>query len=159
MADSDVGSGLVAGAAAVDLSGQTGIPLDSLDPALWGRAQHLRDALRESCAMLPRPTGWHILVQQYIRPDRVGGILLPEVSKREDQWQGRVGVVLAVGEDAYCDEAKYPAGAWCRPGDWVMWPSYEQASTRFRYGKAVLALLPDERVILTGIDPELVTGG
>lgn len=121
------------------------------------RAPHLIEHL--AGLELPEPTGWHVLVLQYVRPEKVGSLFLAEQTRREDEYQGRVGLVLALGPDAYADGAKFQNGAWCKPGDWIVWPPMEQAATRFRYGKAVLALLNDDRVLLTGVDPVMATTG
>ena len=103
---------------------------------------------------LPSPTGWHILVLQYVRPDRVGSIIMADKTRDEDKYQGRVGIVLDLGPDAYTDEDKFPTGAWCQPGDWIMWPAVEGAARRFAYGKdAVLALVNDDSVLAVGVDP------
>jgi hypothetical protein len=104
---------------------------------------------------LPHPTGFHLLVLQFVRPAKVGSIIMAETSKKEDVWQGRCGVVLRFGPDAYRDETKFPAGAWCEVGDWVIWPPIESAAARLAYGDAVLALIPDDRVLVTGADPFL----
>ena len=108
-------------------------------------------------ATLPTPTGWHVMVLQYIRPEgtkTAGGIILAAQTLKEDEYQGRVGLVLAVGPDAYADTARYPGGAWVKPGDWVAWPKLSEASSRIAWGPATLAILQDERVILTGVDPD-----
>lgn len=131
--------------------------IEDIDPAALARAGHLVEDLRG--VDLPAPTGWHVLVLQYIRPEKVGSLFLADVTRREDEYQGRTGLVLALGPDCYADQTKYPAGAWCKPGDWILWPPLAQAATRFRYGKAVLALINDDSVLLTGVDPALSTTG
>lgn len=110
---------------------------------------------------LPNPTGWHLLVLQYVRPKKsAGGIIFADQTKQEDVYQGRTGVVLAIGPDAYKGE-KFTSGAWCEVGDLVLWPPVEAAAARFSYGKDVtLAILADDRVLATGIDPfRAVTSG
>lgn len=43
-----------------------------------------------------------VLVATYVKPRKTaGGILLPEKSIDEDRWQGKVGLVLKLGEDAF----------------------------------------------------------
>lgn len=116
-------------------------------------AEHLLANIRG--VRLPRPTGFHVLVMQFIRPEKVGSIIMAAVSQREDEWQGRTGIVLRFGPDAYRDRAKFPAGAWCEVGDWVVWPPVESAAARMKYGNAVLAMIPDDRVLVTNVDPVL----
>jgi len=35
----------------------------------------------------------------------------------------------------------------------VVWPALESASQRQRYGGVLVAFLPDDRVLATGVDP------
>lgn len=133
-----------------------------LDAAALAPFQHLLDRMKGTD--VPEPTGYHVLVMQYVRPDTIktgSGFTLHVAGKtqREDEYQGRVGLVLAVGPDAYKDTVKFPGGAWCAPGDTVLWPPVESAATRFKYGgkageQTVLALLPDDRILARGVQPE-----
>lgn len=131
--------------------------LSDLPAGTLDKVTHLADALGDG--ELPDPAGWHLLVLQYVRPTEVvtpSGfkLLMPDQTKKEDIYQGRVGVVLAKGPEAYADKAKYPKGGWCQVGDWIMWPPVEAAVSRFAYGKgATLVLIADDRVIATGVDP------
>ncbi len=46
---------------------------------------------------LPFPTGWHLLVMQYIRPEKVGSLYVAAQTMSEDEYQGRVGLVPRPG--------------------------------------------------------------
>ena len=124
----------------------------SLSAEALAKASHLVDKL--AGIELPAPTGWHVLVLQYVREDRSkGGIIFADKTKQEDVYQGRVGLVLAVGPDAYRGD-RFPGGAWCKAGDWIMWPAVEAAARRFAYGEGItLALVTDDSVLATGLDP------
>lgn len=106
-------------------------------------------------AVLPIPTGYRVLVLQYIRPETSrGGIIYADQTKAEDQWQGRVGLVLAVGPDAWRDPDRYPGGPWAKVGDVVLWPKLDNASTRMTFlGGCILALLNDDSVCARDVDP------
>ena len=62
-----------------------------------------------------------VLVGIYIRPEKTaGGIIRPTSNKQEDVWQGKVGLVLKHGPDAFTDPdtgQKYTqrteVGDWC----------------------------------------------
>lgn len=46
--------------------------------------------------------GSSVLVATYIKPRKTaGGIILTEKAVDEDRWQGKVGLVLKMGEDAF----------------------------------------------------------
>jgi hypothetical protein len=107
---------------------------------------------------LPVPSGWHVLVLQYVRPDKVGSIILSEKTLQEDHWQNRMGLVLQVGPDAWADRARYPSGAWAKPGDSVMWRKLDNAATRFTVNGCTLCFVNDDAVIAAGVDPLLAVG-
>jgi len=62
-----------------------------------------------------------ILVAIYIRPEKtVGGILLPNQTRDEDKWQGKMGLVLKKGPSAFVDESQnWFNGIDVAVGDWV----------------------------------------
>lgn len=114
-------------------------------------------------AELPEPTGWNVLCLQYVRGDTMqtpGGMTLhlPNQTRKEDQYQGRCGIVVALGQDAYKDEAKYPRGPWVQFGDIVAWPALENASGRYSFAGGTLAVVPDDRLTLKGVDLARMTG-
>ena len=63
-----------------------------------------------------------ILVAVYIRPEKtIGGIIIPDENRNEDKTQGKVGLVLKKGPDAFNDES----GQWFKDvkvknNDWVI---------------------------------------
>jgi co-chaperonin GroES (HSP10) len=135
------------------------LKLSDLPAATLEKASHLVAKIGD--AELPDPTGWHVLILQYVREERSkGGIIFADKTLKEDVYQGRCGVVLAVGPAAYSDKAKFGLEPWCKPGDWVMWPPVEAAAARTAYGEGItLAFIADDRVLATGVDPVIATGG
>lgn len=63
-----------------------------------------------------------VLVGIYIRPEKTaGGIIRPTVNKQEDVWQGKVGLVLKWGPDAFTDpETGEPYAQRAEVGDWCV---------------------------------------
>ncbi len=60
-----------------------------------------------------------ILVGVYLRPEKTqSGILLPDQIRKEDEYQGKVGMVLKMGPLAFKDEQF--EGARVDVGDWIM---------------------------------------
>jgi co-chaperonin GroES (HSP10) len=48
--------------------------------------------------------GDRVLVGIYMRPEKTrGGIIRPDANKEEDVWQGKVGLVLKLGPNAFID--------------------------------------------------------
>lgn len=138
--------------------------LSDLPAGVLAKFEHLLEGVPPD-AEFPEPTGWHVMVLQYIRPEGKrlsgGGVLyFADKTKEEDKYQGRAGLVLALGPDAYADRVKYPGGPWVQPGDLVLWPALETAAQRQTYHGLVLSFLPDDRLVARRVDPEVaVVGG
>lgn len=63
-----------------------------------------------------------ILVGIYMRGDKVGNIYLPDQTRDEDRWQGKVGLVLKKGPLAFVsDGAADFKGQDVNDGDWVIY--------------------------------------
>lgn len=71
------------------------------------------------------PYGNEVLVATYMRPSMTaGGILLTDKTRNEDQWQGKVGIVLKKGPLAFVnDEANRVdfGGQTVEPGDKIVY--------------------------------------
>jgi hypothetical protein len=111
----------------------------------------------------PKPAGFNVLVIQMRWPDKTaGGIWRPPASLREDRWQGNCGMVLAVGPDAYKPDGvrKFETGAWCKPGDFILFAATAMEGKRFHWrGRADIFLLPDDRIEAVVPDPVDVVAG
>lgn len=65
--------------------------------------------------------GAQILVTPYVRPKKTaGGIIITETSQKEDNWQGKVALVLKIGPTAFLAgrEAQF-GGRFPQVGDWI----------------------------------------
>ena len=63
----------------------------------------------------------YVLVATYIRPEKTkGGIIRPTNNVAEDQWQGKVGLVLKLGTHAFVDDGDNAFnGIRVEVGDWA----------------------------------------
>ena len=103
----------------------------------------------------------HVLVATYIR-DRVSANLLAAApTKHEDRWQGKVGLVLKLGENAFesghgIDFGNFSVGV----GDFAVYRNsdgWEIGIVPFGKIEPVLCrLIPDEEVMAKVTRPELV---
>lgn len=67
--------------------------------------------------------GNNILVAKWIR-EKEGSIHLSDITKTEDKWQGKVGLVILVGPQAYKEDETHDwAGQSVKAGDWVQYRS------------------------------------
>ena len=104
---------------------------------------------------LPTPTGWRILVLPHRGQGKTkGGVLLSDKTVEETQVATNVGLVLAIGPDAYSDKERFPNGAWCKKKDWVIFARY--AGSRLNIEGGELRILNDDEILGTTDDPESI---
>lgn len=68
--------------------------------------------------------GWSILVRLFVRPQKVGGLIMPDSIKQRDEDSNYRGLVVGVGKAVYQDPRYAQTGPWCRLGEWVVFPRY-----------------------------------
>ena len=101
---------------------------------------------------LPRPQGYRILVAIPDREEKTkGGVILPDKLKDAEKTASVFGCVLALGPDAYKDEVKFPNGAYCKEGDWVVFRSY--TGTRLKINGHEVRLINDDAIEAVTDDP------
>ena len=104
---------------------------------------------------LPKPTGWRLLVLPHRGQGKTkGGVLLSDKTVEETQIATNVGLVLAIGPDAYNDKERFPNGAWCKKNDWVIFARY--AGSRLNIEGGELRILNDDEILGTTDDPESI---
>lgn len=94
----------------------------------------------------------NVLVATYIKPGKTtGGIILPDSSTDEDRWQGKIGLVLKLGETAFkYDGSAFYEGTAPKVGDYVMFHTSDSrelgingTSCRFVDSSLVRMIVPD----------------
>ena len=104
---------------------------------------------------LPMPTGWRILVLPHRGQGKTkGGVILSDKTVEEAQVATNVGLVLAIGPDAYNDKERFPNGPWCKEKDWVIFARY--AGSRLNIEGGELRILNDDEILGTTNDPESI---
>jgi chaperonin GroES len=104
-------------------------------------------------ARMPAPTGWRMMILPYRGKGKTqGGVHLPDSVVDDGQIQTVVGYVLKQGPLCYKDEEKFPDGAWCKSGDWVIFARY--AGSRFKIDGGEVRILNDDEILATINDPE-----
>jgi len=83
-----------------------------------------------------------------------GGVLLSDKTVEETQIATNVGLVLAVGPDAYSDKERFPNGPWCKEKDWAIFARY--AGSRLNIEGGELRILNDDEILGTTDDPESI---
>lgn len=106
---------------------------------------------------LPAPTGWKLLC---VVPDVAdtfenSSIVKADTFMKQEEHATTVLFVLKAGPDAYKDTAKFPTGAWCKEGDFVLVRTY--SGTRFKIFGKEFRLINDDQVDAVVEDPRGLT--
>lgn len=131
--------------------------------------QYLKDLIKEETAVqeeavdsppdqgkarqLPKPTGWKILCAVPPAEDKFDDsvIVKASISQQIEEQTTAVLFVVAVGPDAYKDTTKFPSGAWCKEGDFILVRTY--SGTRFKIHGREFRMINDDMVEGTVEDP------
>lgn len=66
--------------------------------------------------------GDRVLIGTFIRAEKTkGGIIRPDVNIQEDVWQGKAGLVLKLGPDAFKDTPDYHFSRSIEIGEWCVY--------------------------------------
>jgi co-chaperonin GroES (HSP10) len=104
---------------------------------------------------LPVPSGWRLLVLPFTPKEKTkGGIIIAQESLDKARIATNCGYVVKMGPMAYGDKEKFPTGAWCKQGDWVIFARY--AGSRLPIEGGEVRILNDDEVLGTIKDPESV---
>jgi len=102
---------------------------------------------------IPKPTGWRIVLLPYKGAEKTkGGIVLADQTREKQQITTVCAYVLAVGPLAYKDTVKFPEGAWCKEGDWIIFGRY--AGARIGLDGGEIRIINDDEVLAVINDPE-----
>jgi co-chaperonin GroES (HSP10) len=105
---------------------------------------------------IPKPVGYRLLIAlPTVEETFAGGIVKAAETLREEYILSMVGLVVDMGDQAYKDKDRFPEGAWCKPGDYVMFRA--NTGTRFKVGKAEYRLMNDDSVEAVIDDPSKLT--
>lgn len=75
----------------------------------------------EKAKQLPKPSGYHILCAiPEIEAEFDSGILKADATLQYEEMLTTVLFVVALGPDCYKDPTRFPSGAWCKEGDFVL---------------------------------------
>ena len=77
--------------------------------------------IEEKASQLPKPSGYHILCaipEQEKEFD--SGIIKADSTIHYEELLTTVLFVVALGRDCYTDATRFPSGAWCKVGDFIL---------------------------------------
>lgn len=106
----------------------------------------------EKAKALPDPKGWRILCALVEAGDTYeSGIVKDAKTMKNEELTSPVLFVVKVGPDCYNDAGKFPDGAWCQQGDFVITRPY--SGTRMMIHGKEFRLINDDQVEATVEDP------
>jgi co-chaperonin GroES (HSP10) len=75
----------------------------------------------EKARQLPKPSGYRILCAiPDIEKEYESGILKADSTVQNEETLTTVLFVVELGPDCYKDDKRFPSGAWCKQGDFIL---------------------------------------
>lgn len=106
----------------------------------------------EKATQLPRPSGYRILCAiPEIEKEYDGGIVKADTTIRNEEILTTVLFVVELGPDCYKDTSRFPSGAWCKQGDFIL--VRPNAGTRVVIHGREFRLINDDSVEAVVEDP------
>ena len=101
---------------------------------------------------MPQPKGYKLLISSVQVDEKTeGGVYMPDALRDAVGIASIIGFVVSMGADAYKDKEKFPNGAYCKEGDFVIFRSY--SGTRFKIHSQEFRLINDDTVEAVVDDP------
>ena len=102
--------------------------------------------------LLPEPKGFRILCAvPHVEEEFEGGIIKADDTKRAEEQTTIVLFVVKLGSLAYKDAERFPTGAWCKEGDFVLTRPY--SGTRVIIHGREFRIINDDTVEAVVEDP------
>jgi co-chaperonin GroES (HSP10) len=87
--------------------------------------QLLDKSNEEKATQLPKPSGYRILCAiPEMEKEYESGIIKADETVRVEETLTTVLFVVDLGPDCYADTSRFPSGAWCKKGDFVLVKPY-----------------------------------
>ena len=111
------------------------------------------EGVKDYISILPKPVGYRMLIRPWSGEKKTkGGILITETTQETIEMTTVVGLVILMGDLCYKDEKKFPNGAWCKEGQFVIYGRYAGSRFKTKYGEH--RILNDDEIIATIRKPE-----
>ena len=106
----------------------------------------------EKAKLLPEPKGYRILCAvPQVEEEYEGGLIKAEDTKKTEEQTTVVLFVVKLGELCYADKDRFPTGAWCKAGDFVLTRPY--SGTRVVIHGREFRIINDDTVEAVVEDP------
>ena len=107
---------------------------------------------KKVATQLPEPKGYKVLISTVeVNEKTDGGVYMPDGLRQAEETASIIGFVIKTGPDAYSDKERFPNGAYCKEGDFVIFRSY--SGTRFKIHGKEFRLVNDDTIEAVVDDP------
>jgi len=114
--------------------------------------EEVEEIVADQPTQLPTPTGYKLLIGlPEVSETTEGGLVKSAETMRLEQIGSVVGFVLDMGPDAFGDKKRFPTGAYCEVGDFILMRSY--SGTRLSVHGKEFRLINDDSVEAKVLDP------
>jgi co-chaperonin GroES (HSP10) len=105
---------------------------------------------------ITKPVGSRVLIALHKIEDKYdSGLIKSDRTLHEERILSTMGIVLDMGAEAYSDTSRFPHGAWCKIGDYVVIRPH--TGTRLHVNGQELRLINDDSIEAVVADPRGVT--
>jgi co-chaperonin GroES (HSP10) len=112
----------------------------------------MHKAAEDKAKQLPEPTGYRMLCAiPETEESYDSGILKSDETRRHDELLTTVLFVVAMGPDCFKDPSRFPTGAWCKQGDFIL--TRPNAGTRLIIHGREFRIINDDSVEAVVQDP------
>lgn len=112
----------------------------------------LNNSAEEKARQLPEPKGYRILCAiPEAEKEYDSGLIKADETVRTDELLTTVLFVVKMGPDCYKDTTRFPSGAWCQKGDFIL--VRPNAGTRLVIHDREFRLINDDSVEAVVQDP------
>jgi len=110
-----------------------------------GEVSTLPDTDERKAKQLPDPSGYRILCGiPNIEEQYESGIIKSDLTLQHEELLTTVLFVVKLGPDCYKDPARFPSGAWCKEGDFILVRPH--AGTRLKIHGREFRIINDDSV-------------
>lgn len=123
-----------------------------------GNVTTLPDTDERKATQLPDPSGYRILCAIPEVDERTaGGLFKADITKQYEELTTPVLFVLKMGPDAFKDTTRFPSGAWCKEGDFIL--TRPHAGSRVKIHGREFRIINDDSVEGVVEDPRGISRG
>ena len=115
-------------------------------------ATSLPESAEDKAKQLPDPSGYRILVAiPEVEEKYESGLIKADTTMHHEEVLSTVFFVVKMGPDCYKDATRFPTGAWCKQGDFIL--ARPNSGTRLKIHGREFRIINDDSVEAVVDDP------